>query len=120
MFSGIKKFIFAKMVKKYWKEAQMGKLGSGAKKVWQFLDGWKLMIVTVVAILRQVYTLSDQTNSYIDAALAAIGWSNLHTLVDPGQFVLAIGAAVAISHKLYKAAKDSQAGVPVKDLLSGK
>ena len=98
----------------------MGKLGSGAKTVWQFLDGWKLLIVTIVAILKQVYELSATTNSYIDAIIGAMGWSNVGTLVDPGAFVLAITGAVAAIHKFYKAAKERQAGVPVKDLLSGK
>lgn len=94
-----------------------GKLGSGAKGIWQALDGWKTWIVAIVLALKIMFP-SAPVWGYASAIFGALGWNSVTPEVSPdalagwGLFLVAVG------HRLWKALAQIRAGVPFKDVLS--
>lgn len=118
MFDGIKRALFGREVASYAKEAKVGKLGAGAKSLWNFLDGWKTWIWAVVMALKIAFP-AWPVWGYVDAAAVALGWNSVAPAVDPGQLVQWGTFGLAVGHRLKKAVDQYRAGVPLADVHSG-
>lgn len=91
----------------------MGKLGNAAKKVWNFLDGWKTFIVAIVATYKLM--CHDCAGAgYANAIVSALGWDAVTGAFDPAQAAMALGFAIAIGHRLLKAVRQYRTGVPME------
>lgn len=115
LFDGIKQKFIGSAVAKNRSEAMAGKLGAGAKTVWQFLDGWKTWIWAVAMALKTAFP-AWPCWGYVAAAASAIGWSDVVPAVDPGQLVQWGTFALATGHKLQKAIAQYRSGVPLVEL----
>jgi hypothetical protein len=114
---GLRQFIFGHEVAKEAHMAAAGKLGAGAKALWNFLDGWKTWIWAVIMALKLAFPHVPVWD-YVDAAASALGWSHVLPAVDPGQIVQWATFALAVGHKFVKAIRAYRAGVPVADIGS--
>lgn len=100
----IKSIFITKEVSGEVKDIKMGKLGSAAKAVWNFLDGKKRIIMVLLLgveyYMRQHGTTGPIT--YIDAIVKGLGWDTVAPDVDPAQIAVGIGSAIAIIHAIKK------------------
>lgn len=114
---GLKQWAFGRMVGKEAEDARMGKLGGGAKALWNFLDGWKTWIWAVVMAAKIAFP-NFPAWGYVDAAAAAIHWNALAPAVDPGALAQWGTFGIAVGHRLIKAIREYRAGVPIADIHS--
>lgn len=74
------------------------------KKVWNFLDGKKSMIMAVVGtteILLKSHGVIGPIG-VIDTMAKVAGWDQVAPAVDPGQLALIAGTLIAMGHKVIK------------------
>lgn len=116
MFGGVKRWIFGRQAEKLAEDAQMGKLGTAARVIWQFLDGWKSWIVAIVAVYK-LACHACSTSGYLDAAINALGWDTVQRAFDPQEALAAALVLIALGHRLWKAVQQYRGGRTVKDLL---
>mgnify|MGYP001290542709 CR=1 FL=1 len=83
-----------------------GKMGSGVKRVWVFLDGKKTFLWLGVTVIQLKFP-NLPFWGFINAAAHQIGWDTAVPGVDAGQLVDVLTLAIALGHKLAKAWKDS-------------
>lgn len=80
----------------WWKDA-----AKSGGVMWKLLDGWKTVIVAVIASLQLLFPAFPGFH-YVTLALQAIGWAGVHPAVDPGQVALFISTVVAVGHRILK------------------
>lgn len=116
---GLREWWVGRKVASEARQASEGKMGKSAQVVWQYLSGWKSFIVLAVLIGHQVFP-SFQGFGYVDSVIGALGWSTATLPADPAQCVAVGAAALALGHKLWKAAAEIRAGIKLRDLQSTK
>lgn len=99
-----------------------GKLGAGAKGLWEALSGWKCWLVAVYLMAKELCHIDACVTSfgYGDAALKALGWDVATAAFDAKQAALAVAFLVAVGHRFFKAVQEYRAGAPAVEVLSPK
>lgn len=96
---------------------------TGMGKVLKFLDGWKLVIFTLILFASRIYDAANNghTGDIVGALLAALGMTPAAAALDPAAMAAAATGALAIwgvFSKVYKAQKQLKAGSSASGLLS--
>lgn len=96
---------------------------TGMGKVLKFLDGWKLVIFTLVLFASRIYDAANNghTGDIVGAVFAALGMTPAAAALDPVALGAAATGALAIwgvFSKVYKAQKQLKSGSSVPGLLS--
>lgn len=96
---------------------------TGMGKFLKFIDGWKLVIFTLVLFASRIYDASHNghTGDIVGAIFAALGMTPEVAVLDPVALGAAVTGALAIwgvFSRVYKAQKQLRAGSSVAGLLS--
>lgn len=121
MFDGFRRALALHWLKSEANDVREGKEGSGMKTALKFLDGWKLLIATIVLFGFAIYDAATggHATGYITPVLSALGWMpaqwDFETATKAATSAL---AAWGVVHKLILAAVQAHAGVPAASLLT--
>jgi hypothetical protein len=121
VFDGIRRALALRWLRGEAADIRAGKEGSGMKQALKFLDGWKLLIGTLVLFAVAVYDAATggHATGYITPVLTALGWMPAQWDVESVAKVAASSIAVwGFIHKLIQAGAQAHAGVPAVSLLS--
>lgn len=91
------------------KEAKVGPLASA----WQFLQGWKSIIVLIVLVLERFFPMFPGFQ-YVGLGLSALGWNDVAPAVDPAAAAAALVTLGTVASAGRKAYRQWRAGVPLQ------